>query len=161
MHIDTSVIQALVFDFSRVLLFAKDPDYKDDLNPLHRKLLEQDADYPFLEYFYLNQELLDYLGELGTKRRFIFTSGIIQDAPAIQANIRGVFEAIYSAEKMGVRKTEPDAYRQLCQNIQLQPHEVLFVDDSQRNLDAAAQTGMQTFLFTGNEGLLPALEILR
>jgi hypothetical protein len=72
MQPDGTLIKAIVFDFSRVLLFAKDPGYKDDLNPLHRKLLEQDASYPFLDYFYLNQELLHYLGNAtSTPRRAI------------------------------------------------------------------------------------------
>jgi HAD superfamily hydrolase (TIGR01509 family) len=161
MHINNSDIKALVFDFSRVLLFAKGSNYSGSLNSLHRTLLEKDADYPFLDYFYLNQDLLDCLKTIAGKRLIIFTSGSVQDAPAIQPAVRRVFETVYSAEKMGVRKAEPQSYVRLCNEMNLVPTEVLLIDDTQRNLDAAAQAGLQTVLFTGNRQLFPFLDKLR
>jgi FMN phosphatase YigB (HAD superfamily) len=161
MQLDINLIKALVFDFSRVLLFAKDSSYLGDLNPLHRKLLEQYANYPFLDYFYLNQQLLDYLSGFSSKRLIIFTSGIIQDAPEIQKPIQSIFETVYSAEKMGVRKTEAEAYRRLCHELQLQPREILFIDDSRSNLDAASQAGLQRLLFTDNVKLFSVLNKMR
>lgn len=157
-ELNSSKIKAVVFDFSRVILFAKDLSYTGDLNPLNRELLAKDPDYQFLDYFVLNKELLDYLGRIKSKRLIIFTSGIVQDAPVIQSDINRVFEAVYSAEKMGISKKEPGGYLHLCQEIGQEPHEVLFIDDSQVNVDAASKAGLHAVMYTDNIQLFSILE---
>src|SRR3989338_5879403 len=122
------MIRALLFDFSRTLIFPKDAAYTEgNLNPLHESLKAKNPDYPFLDYFELNHALLAYLKTL--KNRFkvcIFTTGYIQEAPQIQDDL-AFFDGIYSAEKMGSSKTNPEAYLQLAEKIGFRANEILFV----------------------------------
>jgi FMN phosphatase YigB (HAD superfamily) len=56
----------------------------------------------------------------------------------------------FSAE-IGLVKPDEAFYRHVLNRTGWNPHEVLFVDDLPANVDAAAQLGFQTLLFTGSE----------
>ncbi len=152
------MISTLLFDFSRVLLFPKDKTYTGELNPLHRKL-STGFNYRIFDYFQLNEELL---GFLNTKREeyglYIFTTGTIQNVPEIQVKVRKVFLDIYSAEELGLSKKEPRGYLAIAEKIQKDPREILYVDDSLKNVQTAQTTGMQTIHFLSNEQVTKELE---
>jgi hypothetical protein len=57
------MIKAMLFDFSRVLLFPKGKDPVESLNGKYRELLEA-GEFDFFEHFELNQELLDFIYRL-------------------------------------------------------------------------------------------------
>lgn len=87
----------LLFDFSRVLLFPKDPTYTGSLNGLYKEH-KNDPDFNFFHYFELNEELLTYLDGIKDKANlYIFTSESIQDAPEIAPRVAEVFKQVYSA----------------------------------------------------------------
>ena len=48
---------------------------------------------------------------------------------------------------IGVRKPDAEAYRALLSTIGAEPHECLFVDDRQKNVDAARSVGFEAVLF--------------
>ncbi len=155
------MINTIIFDFSRVLLFAKDKNHKEDLNPLHKKLLGENPNYAFLDYFELNEELLAYLETIKNKFDFyIFTSGSIQNAKEIKDKLNQVFKEIISAEEMGVSKNDPQAYTQLAQQLGKKPSEVIFVDDSQVNIQAASQAGLHVFSYMNNESVVKKINQL-
>jgi 2-haloacid dehalogenase/putative hydrolase of the HAD superfamily len=58
----------------------------------------------------------------------------------------------------GVMKPDPAIYRLCCERFGLEPADFLFVDDSARNIDAAAAQGFDTHHFTDASALRPALE---
>jgi len=58
----------------------------------------------------------------------------------------------------GVMKPDPAIFRLACERFGLEPAEVLFVDDSARNIDAARALGFAVHHFTDPAGLRPALE---
>jgi HAD superfamily hydrolase (TIGR01509 family) len=149
-------IQAIVFDFSRVLLFPADTGYLSGLNALHTTLSKKPG-YRFLDHFRLNTELLDHLNKIKDLPLYIFTSGYVQEAPTAQAAIERIFTAILSADKLGVDKSEPAAYKRLTMEIGADPGVVLFIDDSNANISAAKAAGLQTHHFTGNQELLEYL----
>ncbi len=73
------MIKAVVTDFSRVLLFPIDDSYIGGLNALNNKLLAENPQYSFWEYFRVNKELLDYYRELNSQVPvFVFTTETIQ-----------------------------------------------------------------------------------
>ncbi len=155
------MIRAALFDLSRVLLFAKDKSYAGDLNPLHASLKARNPNYPFLEHFELNNELLKYIKSLkGRFQLHIFTSGTIQDAPEISGELK-FFDGIYSAEKLGIEKTDPMSYEQISEKLGLKTSEILLIDDRQENLTAARRAGMQTHLFKTNKALVCKLNGLK
>jgi len=156
------MINTIIFDFSRVLLFAKDKDYKEDLNPLHKKLLAENPNYAFLDYFELNEELLAYLETIKDKfELYIFTSGSIQNAKEIKNKIAKVFKSILSAEEMGVSKKDPQAYIALTQKLDKSPKEVIFIDDSPTNIQAASQSGLNVFQYLDNESVAKKISQLK
>ena len=70
-------VTVLLFDFSRVLLFAKERGYTGLLNPLHARLMRCNKRYGFFDYFELNEELLKFLEKIKDKfDLFIFTAGL-------------------------------------------------------------------------------------
>ena len=58
----------------------------------------------------------------------------------------------------GVMKPDPAIYRVVCERYGVTPGEILFVDDSARNIEAAAAFGYDTHHFTDPAALRPALE---
>ncbi len=146
-------VHAIVFDFSRVILFPKDAAYRESLNGLHRTLTSENPGYPFFEHFQLNDELLGFLKLIKDKPLYIFTSGYVQEATAIQSTLKDVFKAIYSAERLGVNKSEPNAFKKLCHEIGIDPKNVLFIDDSSSNIAAAQHASLQTYQYSDNKSL--------
>ena len=64
---------------------------------------------------------------------------------------------IVSGEE-GLIKPDPAIYALTCQRVGLAPDEMLFIDDSRPNIDAAAALGFHTHHFTDPAALRPALE---
>ena len=52
---------------------------------------------------------------------------------------------------------DPLAYQKLTVMAQLTPETTLFIDDSAANVEAAAQAGYQTHMFTDNQALFKIL----
>jgi FMN phosphatase YigB (HAD superfamily) len=155
------MIKAVVTDFSKVLLFAKDKSYTGGLNGLNRKLLADEASYPFFDYFVLNNSLLEYYAKLRQRMPvYVFTSGTIQNHPAIKRTVAGVFSAVISAEELGLSKADRGAYMAVAGIVKHEPSEIVYVDDKQANLDFAAAAGMTTVLFTTNRETVAKLEAL-
>jgi len=57
-----------------------------------------------------------------------------------------------------VMKPDPAIYRIVCERFGLAPGDILFVDDSARNIEAAAALGFDTHHFIDPAALRPALE---
>lgn len=61
------------------------------------------------------------------------------------------FDRRYISGHMGVIKPEPQIYRMVEEDCGIDPSSLLFADDRQDNLDAAAARGWQVHLFEGPE----------
>ena len=148
------MIKAIVSDFSRVLLFPKDKNYRDSLNVLHKEL-SQKSHYNALDYFELDMDLLDFYKSLKDKAPvYLFTSDTIKDAPEFQPYLQPVFAGILSAKKMNTDKKIPEAYTLVAAQIHLNPDEILYIDDAPENIQAAKIAGVNTFLYEDYEKLL-------
>ncbi|WIA18095.1 hypothetical protein OEZ85_009574 [Tetradesmus obliquus] len=60
----------------------------------------------------------------------------------------------------GLRKPAPAAFEAVTSHLQLPPQQLVFVDDRQPNVEAAAQAGMAAVLFTGTDALEQRLQQL-
>jgi len=155
------MIKTVVTDFSKVLLFAKDPHYRGGLNELNNRLLLGDPAYPFFEYFVLNEELLRYYKKLNnTVPVFVFTSETVQDHPAIKETVRNAFRGVFSAKELHLSKAEPKTYEEVAKLAGCRPDEVLYVDDKASNLESAVRAGLNTVLYTGNDEIIRQLDTL-
>lgn len=52
------------------------------------------------------------------------------------------FDAFYLSQEIGFRKPDSEIYRFVLKKHDLKPEEILFIDDTQENTDAAAQLGI-------------------
>ncbi len=145
--------KTLISDFSNVILFPKNPEYKSGLNELHQQLRHA-PDYNPLDYFQINIEILDFYTSLKSKLDlYIFTSGYIQEAPELLPFIQPVFKKIFSAAELGISKKDPSAYTKLTTLLNIKPEETLFIDDSQAFIEAAQIAGLVTIHYTNNTDL--------
>ncbi|MGH3441912.1 MAG: HAD-IA family hydrolase [Nitriliruptorales bacterium] len=67
--------------------------------------------------------------------------------------LAGCFEHVVSSHRLGVRKPDPDFYRQLCETAGADASEVLFVDDRAPNVAAAEAAGLRAHRFAGTPDL--------
>lgn len=141
------MIKALLFDISRTLLFPTDKNYQGGLNSLYREL-QQKENFNFLEHFELNNEALNYLDTVKNKvDLYIYTSESIQNDPAIIDRLLSIFKRIFSAKETGLSKKDPKSYEFIAKELNISPNEILFIDDSQENLDAAKIAGFNTLIY--------------
>jgi FMN phosphatase YigB (HAD superfamily) len=152
------MIKYIISDFSKVLLFPKDKGYKGKLNELHKNNLKT-GDYDFWQQFELNQELFDYYKTLSKKYDlFIFTTAYIQDYPPVRKILDTVFNEIFIAHKMGVKKDDPKAYLELSELLNCKTEEVSYIDDTQANVDASLKSGMNAILHKANDSTISEIK---
>jgi HAD superfamily hydrolase (TIGR01549 family) len=147
------MIKAIVFDFSRVLLFPINKNYKGSLNELHKGYMNK-SDYKVFDLFELNIDLLTFLDKIMHRANlYILTSDIIQESPEFEEYLKPKFKKIYSASKMGHNKKESKIYEDIAKDLRLNPENILVVDDSIVNVKAAREAGMETIQYQSNKPL--------
>lgn len=152
------MIRAIISDFSRVLIFPKNEDYKGSLNELHRNLSVTE-NYNLSHHFQLNTELIEYFQTIRSKYDlFIFTTETLHEEKELQSIINDIFTKIYSALRMGWSKKEPKAYLAIADDLNLSPDELLFIDDTKGNTDAAHEAGLHTIHYISNQQLFAELK---
>ena len=151
------MIKVLLFDFSRVLLHPTDKTYSGSLNSLHRELKDNESYYLF-HHFELNDQIIEFLKSLNGKYNLaIFTTDVIQNDPLIKEVIDPVFSKIYSASELGITKKEAASYEFLAKDLKVAPDEILFIDDTAGNIEAAQKAGLQTHHYKTNGELIKFL----
>jgi HAD superfamily hydrolase (TIGR01509 family) len=109
-----------------------------------------------------NTELLDYVRSL----RSVCKTATLSDAwpnarqqclPYISEQAFDVM--VYSAEE-GIKKPDPEIFRRTLARLDVPPHEAIFVDDRQKNVDAAISVGMLGVLFTSNASARHQINLL-
>ena len=152
----------LLVDLGKVLLNSTEEGHKGKLNPRHKQLIEElGDDYHFFDYFGLNEQLLDKLAEIKEEVPiYMITEGNIQDYPALKEKLITVFDydKIYSTGQLGLDKKTPDAYEYVKNDLGVKPHEILFVDDSDANSDAAESAGLHIVRFISETQTIEALQ---
>jgi len=77
-----------------------------------------------------------------------------QSGPFLWNNFIEKFDALFLSYEMGCRKPDPEYYDRVLEAMGALPEEVLFIDDTQANLDTAAEMGLNTWQFNIQEGNL-------
>jgi putative hydrolase of the HAD superfamily len=86
--------------------------------------------------YYLSDNVRERIEKLSTKHNFLewFDGGIF-------------------SHEVGVRKPHPDVYKAAIEKIGVDPCEIVFIDDTQKNLPPAEAQGMNVLLFTTSHQL--------
>jgi len=109
----------------------------------------------------LNQPLLNLITDL----RSITKVGYLSNAenffyPYIQQQFDPYFDFGYSSWQLGLDKPDPAVYLKTLELQQLKPDDVVFIDDTAKNIDSAQSLGIKSILFQNNQQLLSELRLL-
>lgn len=161
----------LLFDFNRVLLFPKRSIPVDMILSMTAHLAKKKAGsdnlfthhmLDFDHYFEFNEPLIQYLQTLKDEFQIpihVYTNSTHSiHAPKAQSVIEPLVDHIFLAKNLGKPKDLPASYLYVAEELEAKPEELLFIDDTLGNVEAASQAGLHTHHFTENEALFAALE---
>ena len=154
------MINTILTDLNYVLLFPVDVQYNSSVNTFHRKLLQKFKKYNIFDYFKFNSELLDYYKSLKMNNYSLnmFTSGTIQKDPQIKKIIDPIFENIFSSIELGYNKREVQSYYNICQKLNKNKKEILFIDDLEFCIQTAKKAGLNAVRYENNQKLFNAMK---
>lgn len=154
------MIKAIIFDFSRTLLFPVDRDYKESLNDLY-KSVKDSYNFKFFDYFYFNKELLEFAGKIRNNlRTYIFTTDSIQEDLQIKDVIDKHFIKVFSAKDIHLDKNDIKSYQFIISELGFKPDEIVFVDDSDENVQTAKKAGINTIKYAEFDKFIQRLQEL-
>ena len=67
------------------------------------------------------------------------------------------FDAVVSSAAQGFAKPKAQIYQVVLHQLQVEPHEAVFVDDNDRNIEGAQQVGLHVIRFRSSEQTIQAL----
>jgi FMN phosphatase YigB (HAD superfamily) len=145
------MIKAIISDFSRVLLFTADSTYQGELNSLFDSLSKNKTNFNFWDFYKLNYDLYTFYSSLKSRVKiFMFTAGLVQNVPELHQINSDTFETIFSASELSLNKSDPKSYLVLSQKINIAPENILFIDDSIINVNAARTAGLNAVKYVNN-----------
>lgn len=71
-----------------------------------------------------------------------------------------MLERLFVSHEIGVRKPEPQAYEKVLEYLKLRPEEVIFIDDTPENVNAANQLGIKGLIMQSTSRLVRDLREL-
>jgi len=152
------MIKTIIFDFSRVLLFPKDPNYSGSLNQLY-KTINDKKDFQIYQHYNLNGEILEYFKKIKDQfNLYIFTSGTIQADSELRKVLEPIFKEIFTVSKIGISKTDTNSYQHISNKLGTSSEEILFIDDTEENIQTATKAGWNTILYKSNLDLFQRLK---
>lgn len=90
----------------------------------------------------------DLLEDVSANARCVIASNYPDWIHEVVAPLDGVIDAVYASHDLGVRKPDPAFFECLLAAEAVPPEQVLFVDDRDRNVEAAHSLGMPAIRFT-------------
>jgi HAD superfamily hydrolase (TIGR01509 family) len=110
---------------------------------------------------YLNQPILKLILNL----RSAFRVGFLSNAenyfyPYQHQKFESNFDFGVMSWQIGYDKPDPQAFLKTLELQHFKPEEVVFIDDTQKNIDAARSLGIKSILFENNPQLLSELRSL-
>ena len=111
----------------------------------------------------LDTELVDYLRALKGQCRVALLSNAWDDLRKEldeHWHISDAFDLIVISAEVGLAKPDPKIYRLALEQLGVEPHEAVFVDDFLENVNAASGVGMYAIHFQGSRAARAALDEL-
>lgn len=87
----------------------------------------------------------------------IDSDGHLDRATAV-AQVMSLFDVVVESSRVGVRKPDPRFYELACEELGIEPHEAVFLDDLGVNLKPARAMGMTTIKVVDPDEALAELE---
>ena len=67
------------------------------------------------------------------------------------------FDCIYNSYEMGKGKSDATIFTDVVNDLELQPEEVLFIDDDEENVKRARMMGLKSFLYIDHRTFIPEI----
>jgi HAD superfamily hydrolase (TIGR01549 family) len=153
------MVQFLLIDLFRVLLFPKDRTYFGDLDPLYDSKSKLDG-FTFSDHFEFNTQLLEYLRSLTPQvGLYLYTAAtrFLSD-PEAKAILDPLFQSIYSTSDLGMRKTDTESFQLICSNLKAIPRDVLYIGDNAGCVEAALRAGIQALHYSTNSQIISSIK---
>ncbi len=102
----------------------------------------------------LDTELIDFLRELKGDYQIALLSNAgndLRQALEEEWQISDVFDLIVISAEVGLAKPDPKVYQHILEQLGIEPHEAVFVDDFIENVNAASAAGMYAIHFKGSQ----------
>ena len=110
----------------------------------------QDLVQMYLKTHTINQEMVDYIGELRKKYKVILLTKNIKhylDWERKEFGLDGMFDDIINTSEINLPKASTETLNYVLGRYPVEPSEVLYVDDQEINLQDAKNIGMNTVLY--------------
>ncbi|RAK59064.1 HAD family phosphatase [Phenylobacterium hankyongense] len=144
----------VTFAENRAPLLARFPEYSDQIHAWETRWWEM-----FSGAIPETEAAIEALAARGVPQFGLsnMSHEVIDGITAMSPAFRHFGGIVISAET-AVMKPDPRIYRQACERFGVAPEDVLFVDDSARNIEGARALGFDVHHFTDPAALRPALE---
>lgn len=109
----------------------------------------------------IDQRMIDLITLLKQRYKVALLSNFpkgIEDYLTMRFHIEHLFDAVVSSYSIQKKKPSLDVYQYASDQIALKPEECLFVDDSEKNVLAAKEVGMQGVVFKNFEDCIEQFE---
>ena len=110
----------------------------------------------------IDSEMVEFIDQLWAdgRRVALLTNGTSTIAQELdEHDLAGHFDVVFNSAEIGYAKPDQRVYAEVCRRLGVTPDQVFFTDDSQRNVDAAIEFGIDAHLFSSlsqlRELLLP------
>lgn len=98
----------------------------------------------------VNQDIIDLIGTLHTSGYKIGLLSNYGEGLRDRLNQQGIisnFNVIGISSEMGLMKPQKEAFLKFCNMLEVQPNELIYVDDTQRSLETAESVGYTPILY--------------
>jgi HAD superfamily hydrolase (TIGR01509 family) len=146
-----SQIIVLLFDFSWVLAFP----YSAEIGSSAAYKKAKTENQPWRKYLTLNQELINFVHQTRAKYpSYIFSASSKKMLEEMRTHLIPPFIKIFSSKELGLYKYRSESYERIAKILDTAPEQILFIDDSESNIQAARKAGMQTIRFLNNQDFI-------
>jgi len=107
----------------------------------------------------VDREVLGLIDEVRRRVRTAYLSNAWSNTRTrlTQREIHGVVDEMFISAEMGVAKPDPKIYAMACEAMGVEPHEALFVDDLEENIESARTFGMHGILHANTPATIAAV----
>lgn len=151
--------QTLDKNFDEKIYFEK--NYSDTLSWEQYQGLVKD----FFSGEKTNDPLLSWIQEKKTKGYDVYAltnnTAVLEKLLKEKFNIDNVFGRVFNSAETGLAKPDPEFFKYVLSEIKAEASQCLFVDDSQRNVEAADKLGFVSILFKDNQSFFERVASLK
>ncbi len=97
-----------------------------------------------------NQEIIPLVENIRRHYRIaILSNTCISHWEKVQriSSLIKLFPDVFTSFQLGAMKPSPIVYEKVCESMNVEPHEVIFIDDLKENIDGAITAGMNGIVF--------------